>query len=245
MVGTMALEDGLLDRALRARGRVLDAQHALDGARGDYEDLIRRLVAAGGTTREVGSALSISHQRVHQIVDSGPVTAAGDGPRLFARRARTRVERAFSRFDEASHDLLAAARAEAVRGGRDALGTDHVLLVLTGSHRAAGRALRALGLDRRTTRVAVTRLREEAPRSRERARRPCVDPGAMPMTPDLKRVLQTASEVTPPGQPIRPEHLLVALARVPETNSAAVLAGRGIDEEALLNAFVRLDAGET
>jgi hypothetical protein len=55
----MALDQWLLQRALGARGRVLDTQHRLYQARADYEHLIRRLVAAGGTERDVAAALGI------------------------------------------------------------------------------------------------------------------------------------------------------------------------------------------
>jgi hypothetical protein len=242
----MALDPATLERALGARERVLDAQHGLDRARADYEDLIRRLVARGGTTREVGGALGMSHQRVHQIVDAAPIAAPTpeDHSGLFTRaRPRRRVERAFSRLDDASRGLLVDGQAEALAFDHGFLGTEHVLVALAGTERAAGRVLRSLGLGPDEVREEIVRIVGRGPRPVEGRRRACVDPGAMPVSPRLKRVLQTATEVTPPGQPIRPEHLLVALSRVPETVAAEILATRAVDEAAIVNAFMRLDGG--
>jgi hypothetical protein len=69
----MILDSELLEAAKQARGRLVDAQLAIDHARADYEDAIRRLHAAGAPLREIAEALCISHQRVHQIVDAGPI----------------------------------------------------------------------------------------------------------------------------------------------------------------------------
>jgi len=41
-----------------------------DRARIDLHHAIRRLHAAGGSLREIAEALGLSHQRVHQIVDT-------------------------------------------------------------------------------------------------------------------------------------------------------------------------------
>jgi Clp amino terminal domain, pathogenicity island component len=243
----MGVDAAILRRALGARDRVLDIQHELDRARADYEDLIRRLVAAGGTTREVGAALGISHQRVHQIVDAAPVTppAPGDHAGLLARsRPRRRVDRAFSRFDDASRELLGRGQEEAIALGHNALGSEHALLALAGAERPGGAVLRALGLGPDEVREAIVRIVGEGPRPVEGRRRACVDPGAMPLTPRFKRVLQAATGVTPPGQPIRPEHLLIAVARVPETVGARILSEHQVDEDAIVNAFIRLDGGD-
>lgn len=82
----MALIPQLLDLALAARTGLEDAdRHALL-ARAEYHTAIRRLHLAGGSVREVAQALSISHQRVQQIVQ-------GAGGTWWGRMWRTRAMR--------------------------------------------------------------------------------------------------------------------------------------------------------
>jgi hypothetical protein len=84
----MAVDPERLEEARRQRIRMLDAVHEADVARADFEHAVRRLHAAGATFREIGSALDLSHQRVHQIVDDGSPRrrrrdrARAAGPRL-------------------------------------------------------------------------------------------------------------------------------------------------------------------
>ena len=66
----MALDAGLLDRAKSAGARVVDAEHAAEVARADFHRAVRRLQLAGASLREIAHALGLSHQRVHQIVES-------------------------------------------------------------------------------------------------------------------------------------------------------------------------------
>jgi len=241
----VALDAPLLEQALRTRDRVLDAQHELDRARADYEHLVRRLVAGGGTIREVGAALGISHQRVHQIVDAEPIVAPrprAAGDLLLQIRPRRRVERAFVRLDEASRELLAAGQREALALGHDVLGAEHVLLALAALDRPGGAALRGRGLGPERVREAIVAAIGAGPRAPEGTRRrSCVEPGEMPLSPHLKRVLHAGTKVAPPGQPIRPEHLLIALARVPDTVAARIFAEASVDEPAIVNAYIRLD----
>jgi hypothetical protein len=67
----MVLDDMVLAEAEVARDRMEGAQDELERARGDYHRAIRRLHAAGGSLREIAEALGLSHQRVHQVVESG------------------------------------------------------------------------------------------------------------------------------------------------------------------------------
>jgi ClpX C4-type zinc finger protein len=76
----MTLDADLLERAKTAEARVIDAEHAAEVARADFHQAVRRLQLAGASLREIADALGLSHQRVHQIVES-----AGGG-----RRWRTR-----------------------------------------------------------------------------------------------------------------------------------------------------------
>lgn len=70
VVDRMALDDSLLREARQARDRVIELQLEADRAQVNYQHSIRRLHAAGGTLREIAEALGLSHQRVHQIVET-------------------------------------------------------------------------------------------------------------------------------------------------------------------------------
>lgn len=64
----MVLSSELLDRAKAAGARLEGAEREALLARADYHTAIRRLHLAGGSLREVAEALSLSYQRVQQIV---------------------------------------------------------------------------------------------------------------------------------------------------------------------------------
>jgi hypothetical protein len=66
----MPLDTGLLEQAKAAESRVIDADHAAEVARADFHRAVRRLQLAGASLREIADALGLSHQRVHQIVES-------------------------------------------------------------------------------------------------------------------------------------------------------------------------------
>ncbi len=73
----MGLDADLLDRAKTAEARVIDAEHAAEVARADFHRAVRRLQLAGASLREIADALGLSHQRVHQIVESAGGSGAG------------------------------------------------------------------------------------------------------------------------------------------------------------------------
>src|ERR1700751_2592637 len=81
----MALDESLLDQAKTAEARVIDAEHEVKGARAEFHRVVRHLQLAGGSLRELAPALGLSHQRVHQIVES-----AGGSRRWSPRRVRRR-----------------------------------------------------------------------------------------------------------------------------------------------------------
>jgi len=66
----MTLDDDLLGSARTAGSRLADAQHRAELAKADYHHAIRRLYYAGGSLREIADTLELSHQRVHQIIES-------------------------------------------------------------------------------------------------------------------------------------------------------------------------------
>jgi ClpX C4-type zinc finger len=64
----VALEDHLLNQARDASDRLARSQQAMDDARTDYHQAVRRLHLAGGSLRDIAEALELSYQRVHQII---------------------------------------------------------------------------------------------------------------------------------------------------------------------------------
>lgn len=77
----MGLDESLLDQAKTAQARVIDAEHEAEVARAEFHRAVRHLQLAGGSLREIADALGLSHQRVHQIVES-----AGGSRRWRSRR---------------------------------------------------------------------------------------------------------------------------------------------------------------
>jgi transposase-like protein len=75
------MTDPLLHRAREAGDRLAEALREAEVAKADYHRAIRRLHLAGASLREIADALDLSHQRVHQIVES-----AGGTPEWRSRR---------------------------------------------------------------------------------------------------------------------------------------------------------------
>jgi hypothetical protein len=65
----MGIAPELLDRARAAGADLAEAEHRVLTSRADYHTAIRRMHLAGAPLREIAEALSISHQRVQQIVN--------------------------------------------------------------------------------------------------------------------------------------------------------------------------------
>jgi hypothetical protein len=66
----MAIDPDLLNEAKIAEADLIEAEHAADVARAEFNRAVRRLHLAGASLREVATALGLSHQRVHQIVEA-------------------------------------------------------------------------------------------------------------------------------------------------------------------------------
>lgn len=79
----MALDPDLLSEAKIAEADLVEAEHAAEVARAEFNRAVRRLHLAGASLREIATALGLSHQRVHQIVE-----AAG-GSRRWRKGAKT------------------------------------------------------------------------------------------------------------------------------------------------------------
>ena len=72
----------LLADARQAQERLIEAERDAEVARAEFNCAVRRLHLHGASLRELAGCLGLSHQRVHQIVES-----AG-GSRRWARRGR-------------------------------------------------------------------------------------------------------------------------------------------------------------
>lgn len=66
----MGIEQNLLQQARTAGTRLADAEREALLARADYHTAIRRLHLGGASLREIAQVLSISHQRVQQVVSA-------------------------------------------------------------------------------------------------------------------------------------------------------------------------------
>jgi ClpX C4-type zinc finger len=96
----MPVDADLLGEAKAAEARLIEAQHATEVAQADFHRAVRRLHLAGASLREVATALDLSHQRVHQIVEAAGGSrrwrrgrdSSGPGPCSFCGRTAQDVK---------------------------------------------------------------------------------------------------------------------------------------------------------
>jgi hypothetical protein len=84
----LTLDQELLEKARAAGLRMAEAENEALVARTEYHTAVRRLHLAGGSLREIAQALSLSHQRVQQIVSG----AGGSWWRRFWRTRNVRPD---------------------------------------------------------------------------------------------------------------------------------------------------------
>ena len=77
------MDEALLAEARQAQERLIDAERDADVFRAEFHRAVRRLHLHGASLRELASSLGLSHQRVHQIVES-----AGGSRRWLRDRVR-------------------------------------------------------------------------------------------------------------------------------------------------------------
>jgi ClpX C4-type zinc finger len=66
----MPVDDALLRRAIEARDRADELQREAARSRQAFHEAVCDIHRAGASLREIADALDLSHQRVHQIVES-------------------------------------------------------------------------------------------------------------------------------------------------------------------------------
>ena len=214
------LDETILTEARQLRDRLLDLQHDVERTRVDYGHLVRRLHAAGGSLREIADALGLSHQRVHQIVESSPVEIA-PGTR---RQARTR--RPGGRFTRLARRAVAAAGDAARSLGHGRVGTEHLLLgLLATADGGAAAALGTVGITAEGVREAIVGVSgEDAPLRRR-----------LPLTPMAHRALERAPEQARQvgSRWVGTEHVLLGLLEEHEGLAAELLPRLGTDVAAV------------
>jgi hypothetical protein len=213
----MTLNEEILGEAKTARDRLLELQHEAERAQADFQHAVRRLHAAGGSMREIGESLSLSHQRVHQIVDTAtPGTAREErwGP---VRRARRGVREAFARFTADARRIVVDAQEEASALGHGFVGTEHLLLALLRGGGPGTATITAAGTTYDTARERIVAEVGEGPGHGGRR-------GRFRFTPAAKRTLEHAlQEAKALGdRHIGSEHVLLGL-----------LSSRGLGAEIL------------
>lgn len=215
----MKLDPEILAAARDARARMVDRQHELDRARGDFHHEIRRLHASGGSLREISEALGVSHQRVHQIVneDGGGLAAA-----LRRLGSRLRDLGAIARLSDEARAVIARSHAEAMAHGMAAVRSEHLLAALADP--AAGPSARALAI------AGVSHNAVRAPRDPRRKRR-----GRTSFSPIIKRVLErSVKEALARGEHhLGSEHLLLALLSESDRDLRSLFERLGVDPEAI------------
>lgn len=84
------MDEELLAAARQAQERLIEAEQAADVAKAEFHRAVRRLHLSGASLRELAAAMHLSHQRIHQIVET-----AGGG-RRWGRRGQHPAELACS-----------------------------------------------------------------------------------------------------------------------------------------------------
>jgi hypothetical protein len=237
----MEVDDQLLWEAQTARQQLAGLESEVERKRQDYYQAIRRLHASGLSMRDIADTLSLSHQRVHQIVNGGGQMPTLTPQRNLVRRLMRRTGKEctpggkpgesggllLERFYVDAREAMARAQEEAGTLHHSYIGTEHLLLgLLRAEHGLAARLLASVGADLGHVRHSIEVLVGRG----ESANAP-----PLPVTPRLKKVLELArQEAKRLHSPhIRSEHILLGLAREGGGLAARMLAELGVGYEHL------------
>jgi len=207
-----------------AHERLLELEHETDVARAEFHRGLRRLHAAGGSLREIAEHFGLSHQRVHQIVDTTQRAGKKGKSTMLVELIKGRRTETFSRFEKDARSVVVRSQHEAAELGHGFIGTEHLLLgILDGPQDAAARVLLTLGVDRAKVTEAIVQAvgRGDAAPTDER----------LPFTARAKKVLQLSlREAAALNQDyIGPEHILLGLVRDSSGLAARILRDLGAD----------------
>jgi ATP-dependent Clp protease ATP-binding subunit ClpA len=219
------LDPTLLKEARSSRDRLLELQRDLEKARADYNHAVRRLHAGGGSLREIAEDLGLSHQRVHQIVDSGDETASPP-----VQRRRSPWPFPHERFTRRARRAVALAQEEADELGHGRVGTEHMLLgVLKAEDEATATVLENAGVSFARARELVGGL-EVRPRGR----------GRMPFTRAAKRSLALSLHAARDlgDTYIGTEHVLLGLVADERAGAVEIVRELGADPDAIRTAVL-------
>jgi ATP-dependent Clp protease ATP-binding subunit ClpC len=145
----------------------------------------------------------------------------------------------FERFTERARHVVVFAQEEARRLGHAHIGTEHLLLGLFREESGvAAAALRSSGLTLETARDDVVRIA---------GRGEGTPTGQIPFTPRAKQTLELAlrEAIALQHNYIGTEHILLALARSPDSTAARMLLDAGVDESTLREAVLADIGGKT
>ncbi len=240
------MDESLLDEAVAARGRFIEAQHGSDQARAEYHYAIRRLHASGGSMREIAHELGISHQRVHQIIDEADADRAAKNAKnakkktLLQRIAGSTAQRCeatpedrpvrqmFDRMSGEAREAMTLAQDQARSLGHHYIGTEHILLgLLCAQHGVTAQVLTRAGATERQTRDAIVRII-----GRGKGEQPI---GPLRLTPRSKKVLEFARKQAKHDRctHVSSEHILLGLLREGNGVGAQILTQLGADHDRL------------
>ena len=222
----MALDGGIVQSVEKARARLLDLEHETERARVDFHHGIRRLHAAGGSLREIAERFALSHQRVHQIVNTAASGGRkGRGTMLLEQiKDRVRDWGPFTRFTKEARAVVVHAQEEAKDLGHGQVGTEHLLLgLLRAEEQTAARVLNGLGVELEQVRAEVVRAIGSGDHS----------PGdkALRLTPRAKKALEHSlrEALDLEHHYIGAEHILLGLLRERSGLAARILRDLGAE----------------
>jgi len=214
-----------LREAREARQDLNELETRAHRARVSYEHAIRRLHAAGTSFREIGDALGLSHQRVHQIVEGQ--AAPPPGPWMMRARhrrghGRRRRGEFLVRFDAAARQVMVEAQSEADSLRHNYVGTEHIMLALL------RRDVGGLGVEADAARREVVERIGEGDASVP-LRMP------RPFTPRAKRALEQALVLATGAEHerITPHDLLLAIVSDTKGAGGEILQALGVTPERL------------